>query len=158
PNDPKPLIGRGMVHLQKGELDAAIGDDDAALQLAPNDIFARGNRALAAFYGGDFAAAAEDYGYLHTNDPRDAEDLLWLHVAPTRAGTDDDAAFRKDAPAVDAAAWPGPVIPVLLGQATEAELRAAADQGTRAARIQHSCDASFFLGEEALRQGQNEEA
>src|SRR5262249_44334182 len=74
------------------------------------------------------------------------------------AGVADDAAFRKDAAAVDATAWPGPVIAVLLGQATEADLRDAADQGTRAERIQHSCDASFFLGEEALRQGQSEAA
>ncbi|HEY8013400.1 MAG TPA: tetratricopeptide repeat protein, partial [Dongiaceae bacterium] len=81
PQNPAPYVGRGMVHLQRGEAELAIADDDAAIRIAPQDSFARANRAMAAFYLGKFAEAAEDYAIVQAGDPGDAGFLLWLHLA-----------------------------------------------------------------------------
>lgn len=153
PSSPLAYVGRAMVHLQKGEGDLAIADDEAAIKLAPEDGFAHANRALALFYAGRFADAAEDYAFVHAHDPTDPGFLLWLHIARRRAGTDDTASFRKDAAAIDATSWPGQAVSYFLGQVTAEALTAAADQGNPAVRLQQGCDAGFYLGEDALLRG-----
>ena len=153
PSSPLPYVGRGMVHLQMGEADLAITDDEAAMKIAPEDRFAQANRALARFYLGRFDAAAEDYATVHAHDPADAGFLLWLHIARARAGADDTAAFRQDAAAIDPARWPSPAVAYFLGQATAEEVTAAADQGSKAERLQQGCEAGFYLGESALLKG-----
>ncbi|HKF64074.1 MAG TPA: tetratricopeptide repeat protein [Dongiaceae bacterium] len=153
PSSPLPYVGRGMVHLQMGAADLAIADDEAAMKIAPEDRFAQANRALARFYLGRFDAAAEDYASLHAHDPADAGFLLWLHIARERAGADDDDAFRQDAAAIDPARWPGPAVAYFLGQGTAEEVMAAADQGSKAERLQQGCEAGFYLGEAALLKG-----
>jgi lipoprotein NlpI len=153
PANPLAHVGRGMVHLQRGEAELAIADDAAAIALAPDEPFAHANRATALFYLGRFAEAAADYAFVHAHDPTDAGFLLWLHIARGRAGTDDAAAFRQDAAAIDAKTWPGPAVAYYLGQATAAEVGAAAGQGSTAERLQQGCDADFYLGEDALLKG-----
>lgn len=153
PSSPLAYIGRGMVHLQQGDSDLAIADDEAALKLAPEDRFARANRALALFYAGRFAGAAEDYAFVHAHDPTDAGFLLWLHISRGRAGTDDMASFRQDATGIDTSSWPGPAVSYFLRKASAEEVTAAADQGSKAERLQQGCDAGFYLGEDALLRG-----
>jgi len=158
PQNPAPYVGRGMVHLQRGEADLAIADDDAAIRIAPQDSFARANRAMAAFYLGKFADAAKDYAIVQAGDPTDAGFLLWLHLARARADIEDDAAFQRDAAAIDTKDWPGPVVAYFRGRATAGQVEAAAAIGSKAAQLQQGCDAGFYLGEDALIQGRKDEA
>jgi tetratricopeptide (TPR) repeat protein len=123
PQNPAPYVGRGMVHLQRGDAELAIADDDAAIRIAPQDSFARANRAMAAFYLGKFAEAAEDYAIVQAGDPGDAGFLLWLHLARARAGIEDDAAFQRAAAAIDVNSWPGPAVAYFRGRATAAKSR-----------------------------------
>ncbi len=158
PQNPAPYVGRGMVHLQRGEAELAIADDDAAIRIAPQDSFARANRAMAAFYLGKFAEAAEDYAIVQAGDPGDAGFLLWLHLARARAGLEDDAAFQRAAAAIDVNSWPGPAVAYFRGRATAAQVEAAAAIGSKAEQLQQGCDAGFYLGEDALIQGRKDEA
>jgi lipoprotein NlpI len=158
PKNPAPYVGRGMVRLQRGEAELAIADDDTAIRIAPQDSFARANRAMAAFYLGKFAAAAEDYAIVQANDPTDAGFLLWLHLARARAGIEDDAAFERAAGAIDVNSWPGQVVAYFRGRATAAQVEAAAALGSKAEQLQQGCDAGFYLGEDALIQGRKDEA
>jgi lipoprotein NlpI len=158
PQNPAPYVGRGMIHLQRGEADLAIADDDAAIRIAPQDSFARANRAMAAFYLGKFAEAADDYAIVQANDPGDAGFLLWLHLARARAGIDDAAAFERAAAAIDPKDWPGPVVAYFRGRATADQVEAAAGLGSKAEQLQQGCDAGFYLGEDALIQGRKDEA
>jgi lipoprotein NlpI len=157
PQNPAPYVGRGMVHLQRGDAELAIADDDAAIRIAPQDSFARANRAMAAFYLGKFAEAAEDYAIVQAGDPGDAGFLLWLHLARARAGLEDDAAFQRAAAAIDVNSWPGPAVAYFRGRATAAQVEAAAI-GSKAEQLQQGCDAGFYLGEDALIQGRKDEA
>jgi len=47
----------------------------------------------------------------------------------------------------------GPAVAYFLGQGTAEEVMAAADQGSKAERLQQGCEAGFYLGEAALLKG-----
>jgi tetratricopeptide (TPR) repeat protein len=131
PQNPAPYVGRGMIHLERGEADLAIADDDAALGIAPQDSFARANRAMAAFYLGKFEDAAKDYAIVQAGDPGDAGFLLWLHIA--RAGGHGTMRVSTTPP---------PSTPrtgragrrLFRGRATAAQVEAAAAIGSKAER------------------------
>ena len=159
PSDPAPYVGRGIVHLQQGETDLAIADDEAAIKLAPDYSFAYVNRATAEFYAGRFADAAADFARVQRNDPADAHWTLWLHLSRARGGEADQAEFQANARAIAAKEWPGPVVAFYLGRASAAEVEQAAAAGeTKAWRLQQGCDASFYFAEEKLLYGERDEA
>jgi lipoprotein NlpI len=159
PEDPSAYIGRGIVHLQRGENELAIADDNAALERAPASSFAHVNRATALFYAGRFAEAAADFAYVRKGDPGDAHWTLWLHLARARAGAEDQAEFAANAQAIEGKDWPGPVVAYYLGQASAAEVEQAAAAGeTKAWRLQQGCDVSFYFAEEKLLRAEKDEA
>ena len=59
---------------------------------------------------------------------------------------------------IDMTAWPAPVIRLFLGQTTPAAVRAAADDPDPAKQTGQVCEANFFSGEWALRNGAKDEA
>ncbi|MGA9033544.1 MAG: hypothetical protein WB402_13595 [Sulfuricaulis sp.] len=54
--------------------------------------------------------------------------------------------------------WPAPVIRLYLGQMTPAAVLAAAADPNGAKKTSHVCEANFYSGEWALRQGAKDEA
>jgi lipoprotein NlpI len=158
PNDPAPYVGRSIVHRQMGDYSRAIADDDAALGLAPDFTLAYTNRGLANFYAGRFAAAAEDFTRSQAADPGEPDFVLWLHLSRARAGQDDAAELARNAAKIDLRHWAGPAVALFLGRIKPDELAAAAADKNPTIQLQQGCEASFYLGEDALLHGRGDDA
>ncbi len=158
PGEPAPYVGRSIVYRQMGDYDKAIADDDAAIAHSPGYAFAFTNRGIANFYAGHFAAAAEDFAKSRADDPAEPDFVLWLHLAHARAGQNDSEELARNAEKIDRNRWAGAAVYFYLGQVKAEGLPAAAASGNSAIQRQQGCEASFYLGEDALLAGHKDEA
>jgi lipoprotein NlpI len=158
PDDPAPYVGRSTVYRQMGDYSHAIADADAAIALVPNYALAYTNRGLANFYAGSFDAAAEDFAKSRAADPGEPDFVLWLHLSRARAGQNDAEELATNAAKVDLKRWAGPAIALYLGWVKSDELAAAAADKNPVIQRQQGCEASFYLGEDALLQGRRDDA
>jgi lipoprotein NlpI len=118
--------------------------------LKPDFEVAYFDRGFAAFLNGNFASAVADYQRTLSINPRADYAILWLHLARGRGGQHDAAELRSNAAKVDLATWPGPLVALYLGQATPAQVMAAAANGDANSQHLMGCIADFYLGEDAL--------
>jgi lipoprotein NlpI len=157
PNDLVPLVDRSIVYRQQGDYVRAIADDEAALKLAPDYVLGHTNRGIANFYGGHFAAAAEHFVKSRAADPAEPDFVLWLHLARARAGQDDMQELAQNAAKVDLT-WAGPAVARYLGRIKPDDLSGAAAHKDLVIQRRQRCEASFYLGEDALVHGRKDEA
>jgi lipoprotein NlpI len=154
PDKPQLYYRRGIAWREKGDYARALADFDAAMHAThrgePDWPFIHGDRGVVRFALGQYAEAAHDFGRVSELDPTDQYAALWLHVARGRAGAPEPQDFAQKAAAAPADQWPRPLLSLFLGQATPAQVRAAAAQGEDEARQNQECEADFFLGEYAL--------
>ena len=150
PNDITGHHNRGLVYRLKGDDRRAIADFSFNVQRHPDlgmDLFERGATRMSS---GDVSSAIADFGEALRVDPHDWEAVLLRHYAGIRNG----AAADKLPPTVMAGhergTWPWPVLAFLTGQATAADVRAAAAAGSDTDRRDHLCAAAFWLGENEL--------
>ena len=158
PDQTAPYVGRSIVYRQIGDYEKAIADDDTAIAHSPGYVLAFTNRGIANFYAGHFAAAARDFAKSHADDPGEPDFVLWLHLAHARAGQDDREELARNAEKIDRSQWAGAAVYFYLGQIKAEELPAAAASTNPALQRQQGCEASFYLGEDALLAGRKEEA
>ena len=158
PGEPAPYVGRSIVYRQIGDYEKAIADDDAAIVHSPGYALAFTNRGIANFYAGHFAAAAEDFAKSHADDPAEPDFVLWLHLAHARAGQNDSEELARNAEKIDRNRWAGAAVYFYLGQVKAEDLPAAAATGNSVIQRQQGCEASFYLGEDALLAGRKNEA
>ena len=148
PKVPLPYNQRGNVHFDGGEIDQAIADYDQAIRLAPtypDPVTSRGRIEL--FHRNNPAAAANDLATGVRLDPKDVYAAIWLHIARSRAGTQDHAEFAANAEKLGAGEWPWPVVQLFLGSATpDAVLSAAKTADKEQTRQEQLCEANFYLG------------
>jgi lipoprotein NlpI len=157
--DPKSMISysnRGTVYRNKGDLDQAIADFSAALKLDPKDALSYHSRGLAYFYGGSPAKALADFKQAIALDPKYAYNALWLDIADQRNNT--ASPLPQAIAKIDMTAWPAPVIRLFLGQTTPAAVLAAADNPDATTKRDQVCEADFYSGIVAARQGSKDEA
>jgi lipoprotein NlpI len=115
--------------------------------------FARGRTHFAA---GALAKAQADLKQARELEPNNAYYALWLDLAERRLHVRSDLA--EAASRFDMTAWPGPVVRLLLGETTPAALLAATDDPDPDRKQGKLCEADFFSGEVALRDGADQEA
>ena len=144
------FYNRGLAYQAKGDNDRAIQDYDQAISLNPKDDAAFKNRGLAKFFESRFPAAAEDLAQALALKAAEPYSVLWLHLARARSKSDDKAEFQHTAASLDLAKWPGPVIAYYLKQVARQKLLEVAIQGDTKTQKEQGCEASFFLGEDAL--------
>jgi len=160
--DPKFVFafnGRGDVYTLKAQYDRAIADFDQAIRLDPQQAVTFTGRGVANFNTGQFAAAADDFEQSLSLDARDGDVVLWLHLAHARSNRDDAQELASNARMVDPKTWPGPILAYYLGRVDADEVMRAAGNGSADMPRNQSCQAYFFVGEDAvLRQDIDEAA
>jgi lipoprotein NlpI len=148
--------GRGNAYRAKGDNDRAIADYSEALSIDPKYFPAYFSRGRLYLYGGSIAKAQADFKQMKELNPKDAYAALWLDIAERRNNIPSHLA--QAAKELDMTAWPAPVVRLLLGQMTPAEVLAAADNPDAKTKKGQICEANFYSGELALSQGTKDEA
>lgn len=158
PGNLTALANRAAAYARSGDFRRAISDYDQALSINPRNANALASRGRAYFYRGRFAAARQDFAAAGKLNPPDPYSAMWTYLASARAGHDGRNELEKNAKQINMTTWPGRVISLYLGNATqEMVLSAASDPDAKKDREQH-CEAYFYLGEVALVGGRRPEA
>lgn len=146
PADPVALANRGNAYRLTGRFDLAIADYANALLTDPrvSSLAGRGYSNLGA---GDFVAAARDFAAVVTRTSIDPWSVLALHTAKLALGADDHATLEQNASRLDLKSWPGPLISFLLHSTDAASVLSSAQGPER------TCEANYYMGEEALMRG-----
>jgi lipoprotein NlpI len=153
PSDPRFYTDRGVTYELLGDYTNAIRDFSRAIAFRPNHTTALEARGRTYFYLGNFAQAAADLQRAMALDSADAYGALWLHLSRQRLRQDDHEDFVAHAALADSTQWPAPVLRYLLGRLKADSLRILAASAQRDGRNQ-GCVVSFYLGEEALLNGE----
>jgi len=147
---------RGNAWREKGDLDRAIADCNEAIRINPKYHGALLNRGLTYLYSGAPAKALADANRASQLDPNDAYNALWVDIVGQRNGL--ATRLPKTIAAIDMTRWPAPVLRLFLGQSTPQAVLAAADHPNAEKKKVQVCEANFYSGIVALRQGAKNEA
>jgi tetratricopeptide (TPR) repeat protein len=147
---------RGVAYYLNGKYDRAIADFTEAIRLDPTNAFAYRGRGLAYLYSGTPAKALADVRQASELDQKDAYNALWVDIVGERNNV--PSGLSQAISKIDMTAWPAPVIRLFLGQMTPAAVLAAADDADPIKIKGQVCEANFYSGEFALRQGAKDEA
>jgi DNA-binding winged helix-turn-helix (wHTH) protein/lipoprotein NlpI len=147
---------RGLAYLAKDDIGRAIADFTTATGIDPKSAVAFFNRGRAYFHGGDFAKAQADFRRALALTPNFFRATLWLDIAERRGKLPRE--LEQSASRLNITAWPAPVVRMLLGDLTLAQVLAAADDKDPTTRQGRVCQANFYGGELALSQDAREEA
>jgi len=149
---------RGRAHHLNEDYAQAIKDYGEAIEIDPDYPLAFYNRGLARFDQGFFIAAVPDFVRAVQIDPAKPYRVLALYLAKARGGDPDREMLAANAAQLNLTQWPGPVVSLLLGQATpQAVLNAAQDPDPQVQR-ERQCEAYFYIGEYLLIADQKGEA
>lgn len=156
PNYVNAHTNRGNNYLDKSDYARAIADYDEAIRLNPKSAFAYFKRGLANIYAGMLAKALADLTQASDLDPKDAYAALWLDIAGQRSNV--PSRLAQAVPSLDMTAWPAPVVHLFLGEMPPDAVLAAAEDPDASRRKSRLCEAQFYGGAWALRQGRRDEA
>ena len=145
-----------MAYHAKGDDDRAIADYDQAIQLDPKNVYAYFNRGRTNLYAGALPKALADFNQAAAVDPKYAYAALWLDIVAQRSNV--PSRLSQATATIDMTAWPAPVINMFLGQMTPAAVLAAAADPDATKKQGQVCEANFYSGELALRQGAKDDA
>lgn len=140
----------------RSDLEQTIAYYNAAIRADPKDDDAYFHRGLANFYAGAPSQALTDLGRASTLDPTYAYYPLWIDIVSKRGNR--SSQLSQGIAQVDMTKWPAPVIRMFLGEATPAQVLAAADDPDPKTRQGQVCEANFYSAEIALQQGVRDEA
>lgn len=157
PNVAEWYMGRGDVLTAAGGFDKAVRDYDRALAMDGTMFFAHRNRAFANFGRAHFNEAAKEFDLCAQTAPHDLYIALWRYIAHARAGDEDKSVLRQLAPA-DLVRWPGPAVSMFLGKTEPAALLDAALAAAPRMRNVEDCEATAFIGEWEMIQGDRDRA
>jgi len=151
-------------HFNKGVLLGIAGDPAAAADEYSKTIEgdarfgpAYKSRGNLRFDSGQFELARADLDQAAQLMPNDPYVALWRFLASRRVTPDNPKAaadLQQAAERFDAAAWPAPVIALMLGKSEPSAVLQAADRGDARQTADRQCEASFYVGEWRLMQGE----
>jgi lipoprotein NlpI len=151
PNYARAYVVRGEIYSYVGKQERALADFARALQLdAKSNLFMSRGRAY--FYQGDYRAAQADFKRVAEQESKEQQlhALIWLYFATRRLGGDASAEIAGVRSRADLSQWPGPIVMMLLGQATPEEALSGAWSFDHKTELLQRCEAYFFLGEYRL--------
>jgi lipoprotein NlpI len=147
---------RGLAYMEKGDFAGAITAFSESVRTDPQAMIAYFNRGRANLFAGALPKAIEDYKRALAIAPGYPYTALWLDIAEARSKV--PSTLPQAIAKLNMKEWPGPVIRMYLGQMTPAAVLAAADNPDAAKKTGQVCEANFYSGEWALRQGAKDEA
>lgn len=151
-------INRGSIFLfARNEFENALKDLDKAVQLAPKEIIALRARGITHFTLGNFSAAAEDFAKTQDTGLTESFAPVWQYLAEARSGKSDKG-ILKAAPATMGDDWPRPVYKFLLGEISRNDLERIANQSDEKERQGRTCEAAFYIGEQAMLEKRTDDA
>jgi lipoprotein NlpI len=154
--DPSTSQKRSPKDQVKSELNQIIVYYNAAIKHDPKDDDAYFHRGVANYYAGSFPLALADLDRASKLDPEYAYYALWIDIVDKRSN---GASLLPQAIAhINMSKWPAPVIRMFLGEATPADVLAAADDHDATTKKGQLCEANFYIGELALQKGDKAEA
>jgi lipoprotein NlpI len=146
----------GIAHQAKNDAIRTVDQYSAFIKHNPGDDDSYFHRGIAYFYEGLFFKARTDLRTARNLDPSYAYYPLWLDIVNQRSHR--ESRLAQAAARLNMTKWPYPVIRMFLGELSpEAVLSAAADESETVEK-QQTCEANFYVGQLALRQGSKEEA
>ncbi len=153
PSDSTNRTSRADAYEQIGRFDLAIADYDEWIKRNPKGQFGYWARGRMMLVQGKNPAAASELAIavsLKTNDPYN---ILWLHLARLKSGTDDRGEFEANTAKLNHKIWPAPLIDYFSGKANAAQVLAEAAKGEGAAKGTRTCEALLFLAQDDLQRG-----
>jgi lipoprotein NlpI len=148
---------RGVAYRENGQYDRALTDLEAVVRSRshplPNFPFFFGERGVVNFALGRFADAAQDFARVLALDATDQYGALWLYIARSRGGDSDAYELARASSRAHSDQWPHPLLRLYLGNATRAQVTAAASDADSDASEYKYCESDFFLGEYDLLHG-----
>ncbi|MGE5466023.1 MAG: DUF3857 domain-containing protein [Ignavibacteria bacterium] len=150
------LSDRGLVHLRNARLVAAEEDLSRAITLGAEPSMAYVRRGQVRFLGGRYAEALADFQQAQRGNAhgvnRDFIDI-WQALAMRAQGQDTKAAFAQRFVGDDRRRWPMPILSLLMGDATAADVLRAAESRSADERDANLCEANFYIGQLQLLGG-----
>ena len=147
---------RGNAYRARGDNERAIADFGEAIRLAPKFADAYYNRGLAHLYSGTPAKALADVNEASELDPADAHKALWADIVAQHNNA--PSHLSQASARIDMSLWPAPIVRSFLGRMPPEAVLAAADDPDAKKKRKQVCEANFYSGELALRQGAKDEA
>jgi lipoprotein NlpI len=147
---------QGLAYMDKGDFASAVSAFSESIKIDPQSIDAYFNRGRANLFAGALAKAIDDYKQAIAITPGYPYTALWLDIAEARSKV--PSTLPQTSAKLDITAWPAPVIRLYLGQTTPAAVLSAADDPNAAKKAGQVCEANFYSGEWALRQGAKDDA
>jgi tetratricopeptide (TPR) repeat protein len=141
-----------------GKPEEAIEQLRSAIALDPENATAHSNLGNLLSDQGKFAAAVAEYHAGLKTNPQNAYIVLRLHLARVSAGEDDRAELTDNAAALGGAGWPSPLVAHYLGTLSADAVRRSAASSTDTTERAQQCEANYYIGSLALREGRPVEA
>jgi len=148
--------GRRAARLLKGDYESIIAEYSEIIRGQPRHAPAYLSRGIFQLYIGNPAKGLADISQATELKPKDAYNALWLDIVGRRNSV--PSRLPQAISQIDMTVWPAPVIRMFLGQLTSAAVFAAADNPEPKKKNDQICEANYFSGELALRQGAKSEA
>ncbi|MBV8191692.1 MAG: tetratricopeptide repeat protein [Alphaproteobacteria bacterium] len=163
PGDSWLVIAQAQVYMQIADFQRAKTLLDEALQSASSAA----DRRIALYYRGhanfnlgNYAESADDFDATlegRTGRARLAP-ILWRYAAQVRAHRDARGTLAKAVASEPLDEWPGPIVKFLLGRMPVGELEVLAESDEAAKRANGKCPSALFVGLDALRRGDRQQA
>jgi len=153
PADSTNRTSRAEAYEQIGRYDLAAADYDDWIRRNPKGPFGYWALGRLNLVQGKNDLAAANLAKAVSLKPADAYNVLWLHLARRRLGTDDTAELQANTAKLDKTIWPAPIVSYLAGKSDAVQVLAAAAKGEGAAKATQTCEALLFLGQEDLTKG-----
>ena len=144
---------RGRAYQLKGDFKDALDDYEDALDLNADLLVAKWGKAYTLLDMGRFADAQDTFAQILKSNPKLSEAALGIALVHMRSGASPVDELTKASAALDADAWPGPIVGLVLGKSTPEQVRAASTRGNPATLAERQCAANFYIGEWQLFRG-----
>lgn len=157
PRNQAAWMNRATVHLVVDRPNDAFNDFSRLIEIDPGNAAAYLGRGRAALFA-DRAGAVDDFATARRLQPTSVYATLWLHIARVHRGEDDSGEFRDNSKLISRDTWPGILLSLYDGSASEDQVRKLAIEGAGEAKSRRECEVDFYIGEYAAHNRPKAEA